>query len=214
MINFPAKIDKEIIKDLPSCNIAGEIVIVDKLHDVAPALKELKKAEYVGFDTETKPTFKAGQQNKISLLQLATTEKAYLFRLNMIGECSAIKRYLESDKYTKIGLSVKDDFHALQDWMPCKPNNFIEIQKLVQFFGIEEMSLRKIYAIIFGKKISKRERLSNWEAPTLSPEQIKYAATDAWVCIEIYNYLYNMINEVSNAPISPSQYTVFSKKKI
>lgn len=210
---FPAKINKEDITLLPVCNIPGEIIVVDKLKDVLPALRELKKAEYVGFDTETKPTFKAGHQNNISLLQLATEDKAFLFRLNILGECSAIKRYLENEKYTKIGLSVKDDFHALQGWMPCKPNNFIELQKFVKFFGIEEMSLRKIYAIIFGKKISKKERLSNWEAATLSPEQIKYAATDAWTCIEIFKYLNDVINEEANAPIPKSQYTVSSKKK-
>lgn len=213
MIYFPAKINKEDVSSLPACNIPGEIVIIDKLKDVLPALRELKKAEFVGFDTETKPSFKAGHQNNIALLQLATESKAFLFRLNILGECSAIKRYLENDKYTKIGLSVKDDFHALQGWMPCKPNNFIELQKFVRFFGIEEMSLRKIYAIIFGKKISKKERLSNWEAAALSPEQIKYAATDAWTCIEIFKYLNDFISEVENAPIPKSQYTISSKKK-
>ena len=95
----------------------------------------------------------------------------------------------------------------------CLADRTIELQKYVQFFGIEEMSLRKIYAIIFGKRISKRERLSNWEAPTLSPEQIKYAATDAWACIEIYNYLTSCINDIEEPPVSNLQYTIFSKKK-
>ena len=213
MTTFSATIDKEIIKDLPGSKFSGEIIIIDNTKDVSSAIKELKQSEFVGFDTETKPTFKVGQHSKISLLQLATESKAFLFRLNMIGMNSSLKRYLENEQYTKIGLSVKDDFRALQDWMPCRPNNFIELQKYVQFFGTEEMSLRKIYAIIFGKRISKRKRLSNWEAPTLSPEQIKYAATDAWACIEIYNYLTSCINEIEEPPVSNLQYTIFSKKK-
>lgn len=183
---YQSKIEKSLISTLPPCDITGEIIIIDRPEDVASAVEDLKQCPLIGFDTETRPSFRRGESNTISLLQLATDKRAYLFRLKKIGQNQLLKELLESEDHMKVGLSVHDDFHSLNRWMPCRPKNFIELQKYVKAFGIEEMSLQKIYAIVFNKKISKRQQLSNWEAETLTPAQQQYAAIDAWACRDIY----------------------------
>ena len=186
---YPNKIEKSTISTLPPCDITGEIIVIDRPEDVATAVDDLKQCPLIGFDTETRPSFRRGESNTISLLQLATDRRAYLFRLKKIGQNQLLKDLLESEEHIKIGLSVHDDFHSLNRWMPCRPKNFIELQKYVKAFGIEEMSLQKIYAIIFGQRISKNQRLTNWENDVLTDKQKQYAATDAWVCIKIYRRL-------------------------
>lgn len=183
---YQSKIEKSVISTLPPCDIVGEIIVIDRPEDVAAAIDDLKQCPLIGFDTETRPSFRRGESNTISLLQLATDQRAYLFRLKKIGPNQLLKDLLESEEHMKVGLSVHDDFHSLNRWMPCRPKNFIELQKYVKAFGIEEMSLQKIYAIVFNKKISKRQQLSNWEADQLTPAQQQYAAIDAWACRDIY----------------------------
>ena len=183
---YPSKIEKTEIINLPPCDITGEIIVIDREEDVAAAIDDLKQCKLIGFDTETRPSFRRGESNTISLLQLATDKRAYLFRLKKIGQNTLLRDLLESEEQMKVGLSVHDDFHSLNRWMPCRPKNFIELQKYVKAFGIEEMSLQKIYAIVFNQKISKRQQLSNWEADQLTPAQQQYAAIDAWACRNIY----------------------------
>lgn len=191
---YPNKIEKSTISTLPPCDITGEIIIIDRPEDVAAAVDDLKQCSLIGFDTETRPSFRRGESNTISLLQLATDRRAYLFRLKKIGQNQLLKDLLESEDHMKVGLSVHDDFHSLNRWMPCRPKNFIELQKYVKAFGIEEMSLQKIYAIVFNQKISKRQQLSNWEADQLTPAQQQYAAIDAWACRNIYYRLQSIVN--------------------
>ena len=183
---YQSKIEKSLRSTLPPCDITGEIIVIDRPEDVATAVDDLKQCTLIGFDTETRPSFRRGESNTISLLQLATDKRAYLFRLKKIGPNQLLKDLLESEEHMKVGLSVHDDFHSLNRWMPCRPKNFIELQKYVKAFGIEEMSLQKIYAIVFNQKISKRQQLSNWEAEELTPAQQQYAAIDAWACRDIY----------------------------
>lgn len=190
---YQSKIEKSDISTLPPCDITGEIIVIDRSEDVAAAIEDLKQCPLIGFDTETRPSFRRGESNTISLLQLATEKRAYLFRLKKIGQNQLLKDLLESNDYLKVGLSVHDDFHSLNRWMPCRPNNFIELQRYVKAFGIEEMSLQKIYAIVFHKRISKRQQLSNWEAEELTPAQQQYAAIDAWACRNIYYELQRKI---------------------
>lgn len=190
---YQSKIEKSDISTLPPCDITGEIIVIDRSEDVAAAIEDLKQCPLIGFDTETRPSFRRGESNTISLLQLATEKRAYLFRLKKIGQNQQLKDLLESNDYLKVGLSVHDDFHSLNRWMPCRPNNFIELQRYVKAFGIEEMSLQKIYAIVFHKRISKRQQLSNWEAEELTPAQQQYAAIDAWACRNIYYELQRKI---------------------
>lgn len=182
-------IAKEVVAELPVETFSGEIVVIDRENEVLEAVQNLMQHSQLGFDTETKPAFKRGQVNKIALLQLSTLDTCYLFRLNKIGYPDELDKIICNPEIMKIGLSLRDDFAAIRKRSEKQPKNFIDLQTFVDNFGIIDNSLQRIYAIIFGKKISKNQRLSNWEAETLSPAQQQYAAIDAWACLRIYRQL-------------------------
>ena len=185
-MQYPAKIDKDIVRELPVVQTDCEIEVIDSANEVATAVDCLMQEEVVGFDTDTKPSFTHGKSNKIALMQISTAKKCFLFRLQMIGKSEALKNFLENEKIKKIGLALHGDLRNLRVWDKFTPKNFIDLQKIVIQYGIEELGLQRIYAIIFGKKISKSQQLSNWEAKILNQAQQIYAATDAWACREIY----------------------------
>ena len=185
-MQYPAKIDKDIVRELPVAQTDCEIEVIDSANEVATAVDCLMQEEVVGFDTETKPSFTHGKSNKIALMQISTAKKCFLFRLQMIGKSEALKNFLDNEKIKKIGLALHGDLRNLRVWDKFTPKNFIDLQKIVIQYGIEELGLQRIYAIIFGKKISKSQQLSNWEAKILNQAQQIYAATDAWACREIY----------------------------
>ena len=182
-------ITKEQLAELPKETFNGSIIVVDHQEEVAAAVAYLSNHKAIGFDTETKPSFKRGQNHKVALMQLATDEVCYLFRLNRIGYPKELVQLMSNPDIKKIGLSLRDDFAAIRQRSVRKPENFIDLQLFVDKFGIDDNSLQKIYALLFGKKISKSQRLSNWEAPQLTPAQQAYAAIDAWACLRIYNHL-------------------------
>lgn len=182
-------ITKEQIAELEKETFEGRIHVIDRLKQVPEAVAFLSAQPSLGFDTETKPAFKRGQVNKVALMQLSTEEDCFLFRLNRIGYPDELETIIGNPAIKKIGLSLRDDFAAIRKRSGQPPENFIDLQSYVDKFGIEVNSLQKIYAILFGKKISKNQRLSNWEAPTLTPAQQSYATIDAWACLRIYNYL-------------------------
>ncbi len=182
-------ISKQQIAELERVVFEGEIIVIDHQAQVKSAVDYLSTKSAIGFDTETKPAFKRGHVNNVALLQLATEEKCFLFRLNKIGYPEELEDLMCNVNVKKIGLSLRDDFAALRKRTGKKPENFIDLQLFVDKFGIDDNSLQKIYAILFGKKISKNQRLSNWEAAHLTPAQQSYAAIDAWACLRIYNHL-------------------------
>lgn len=190
-ISDKIKISKETIATLPVESFPGRIVVIDTEESAESAIAHLRREKIIGFDTETRPTFKKGKSNQVALVQLSTHDTCYLFRINRMGFAPALKNLLEDEHLLKVGISLKDDFcmlNRLNDGQ-FTPGNFVELQKFVKNFGIEDQSLQKIYAIVLGKKISKGQRLSNWEADHLSESQQRYAATDAWSCIKIYEAL-------------------------
>jgi ribonuclease D len=189
MIQHPPSITKDEIALLPVEEYSGRIIVVDKKKDVSPAIDYLSNHPRVGFDTETRPSFKKGQHFKIALIQIATEDVCYLFRLNKIGFPKALEAFMSNSSVMKIGLSLRDDFGAIRKRTDIELSNFLDLQDYVGRFGIEDASLQKIYAILFSKKISKGQRLTNWEADILSELQKKYAALDAWACLLIYNQL-------------------------
>ena len=186
-------ISKAEIASLPKVLFEGGIFVIYTEADADKAVEYLKTQQMVGVDTETRPSFKKGMTHKVALLQIATSDTCFLFRLNRIGMPESLQDFLMSDTL-KIGLSLKDDFMVLRRRkdVHAEEGNWIELQDYVKRFGIEDQSLQKIYANLFGKKISKSQRLTNWEAETLTESQMKYAATDAWACVEIYNCLAEM----------------------
>lgn len=183
------KITKEELAELPIETFDGEIIVVDHLRGVKKAMDYLSMQKVVGFDTETKPAFRRGETHKVALIQVSSEEKCFLFRLNKIGYPDELEDFFCNPDIKKIGLSLRDDFAALRKRSDRKPINFIDLQTFVDKYGIEDNSLQKIYAILFGKKISKNQRLSNWEANKLTEAQKSYAAIDAWACLRIYNHL-------------------------
>ncbi|WP_289818862.1 3'-5' exonuclease [uncultured Duncaniella sp.] len=188
---FHIAITKEQLSKLPPVEFAGAITVVSEPEDVAAAVEFLRSQDVVGFDTETKPNFKKGMTNKVSLIQVSTEDHSYLFRLNKIGFTPELKEFMECDDVVKVGLSLKDDFHVLHRIAEFEPRNFIDLQEVVKRFSISDLSLQKIYAILFGHRISKSQRLTNWEASTLTPSQMVYASIDAWACLRIYRLLHS-----------------------
>ena len=174
---------------MPQVAYPGVITVVDTIRSARDAVDYLSSLKLVGFDTETKPAFKRGIINRTALLQLASPERAFLFRLNIIGMPDFLCGFLADRNVVKVGLSVKDDFSSLRRHCAFVPESFVELQEYVAEIGIEEKGLQRMYALLFGKRISKSQQLSNWEAETLSDGQCQYAAIDAWACVEIYNYL-------------------------
>ena len=185
----PIKISKEEISKLETDAFSGRIIVIQNEQDIEKAMSYLSDFPILGVDTETRPSFRKGKSHTVALIQIATEDTCFLFRINRTGFTPTLKTLFENPNITKIGLSLKDDFSMLHKIAPFEPKGFIELQSYVKQFNIEDMSLQKIYAILFGKKISKSQRLSNWEADILSDAQKRYAATDAWACVRIYKSL-------------------------
>ena len=183
------KFDKKSISDLPRVTFPGKIVVVLTESEAQKAVDFLLSADILGIDSETRPVFKKGQHHKVALLQVSTKDVCFLFRLNLIGMPSCIVRLLEDTTLLKVGLSLHDDFMMLHQRRDFKIGRFIDLQNMVSEFGIEDLSLQKLYANLFHERITKRQQLSNWEAPILTEQQKIYAATDAWTCIQIYERL-------------------------
>lgn len=189
MSDIRIAIGKELIHGLPQVQYDGEIQVVDTIEKARVALRELRRARVIGFDTETRPSFRKGRLHKVALMQLATDDCCFLFRLNILGIFEQLKSFLEDPGIIKIGLSTHDDFLMLRRTCEIEPQGFVELQSLVKEFCITDTSLQKIYAIVFGNYISKGQRLSNWEADELTEGQQRYAAIDAWACLKLYRYL-------------------------
>lgn len=187
------KITKAEIAAMPKVEFPGRIYVIYTEADTDKAVAYLMNQQIVGVDTETRPSFKRGQTHKVALMQISTHDTCFLFRLNKIGMPESLQNFLVSDTL-KIGLSLKDDFQVIRRRkdVHAEEGNWIELQDYVSRFGIEDRSLQKLYANLFGEKISKSQRLSNWEAESLTEAQMKYAATDAWACVQIYNCLQEM----------------------
>ena len=174
---------------MPTLVYPGRIITIDTASEVDKAVKALSKEKILGLDTETRPAFRKGVHYNVSLLQLSTADTCFLIRLCRTGMPDSLIALLEDKEIMKIGVSLHDDYQALARRKKFKAGGFFDLQKYVSTFGIEEMSLQKIYAIIFGERISKSQQLTNWEHDVLTDKQKQYAATDAWACLKIYNRL-------------------------
>ncbi|MFZ6036670.1 MAG: 3'-5' exonuclease [Bacteroidota bacterium] len=184
-------ITKEQLNQLPAETFKGKIFVIDNEAAAMKAVQKLRNFSLLGFDTETRPSFMKGKVNKVALMQLASEDECYLFRLNKIDYPDVLDEIICNPDIKKIGLSLRDDFAAIRKRSDKVPVNFVDLQQFVHEFGIDDNSLQKIYALVFGKRISKSQRLTNWEADQLTPAQQMYAAIDAWACVRIYKHLVN-----------------------
>lgn len=183
---FTQHIDKAAIQTLPLAFFEGEVIVVDKPDMVADAASYLRQHTILGVDTEARPSFKRGVHYPTALVQIATLKRCYLFRLTHVGLPVEIAEIFANPNICKVGLAFKDDITGLRRRREFKPANCIDLQSIVCKYGIMEMGLQKIFAIVFGKKISKAQQLTNWENSHLTAEQARYASTDAWATLSIY----------------------------
>lgn len=206
--DYQLSISKEALAKLPVAHFHGSITVVEDAEASDKAIIDLRQAQVIGFDTETRPSFRKGQSNNVALMQLSTRFTSYLFRLNKLGLVESLKMLLEDESILKIGLSIHDDFHNLNKIAAIEPKGFIDLQNFVKQYRIADNSLARIYGIIFNKRISKGQRLTNWEADSLTTNQQSYAALDALACIDIYD-------EISSGRFNPElcQYRVYPSEE-
>jgi ribonuclease D len=193
MVNFKYQesITSEELEKYELSWFKGRIIVVEDLDSFRDNFHLLLDSPVLGFDTETKPSFRKGRKNRVSLIQLANDEVAILVRINKIGIPAELADLLSDPGIIKAGVAIHDDIRFLKSVKKFVPSGFIDLQKLVKDYGILSSGLKKLSAIVLGFKISKKQQITDWEAEALSEAQIIYAATDAWVCHEIYNRLIN-----------------------
>lgn len=187
---IPYSISKEEINELPLGQFEGEIFLIDHPDDVGEVVDFLEDQDIIGFDTETKPSFRKGQFNHVSLLQLSTATQAFLFRLNSVGFPDELRSLLEKDNLIKVGAAVHDDIKALRKLTNSfHPASFFDLNDELKKVGFHNVGVRNLSGMVLKIRISKSEQVSNWEAERLTEKQLRYAATDAWACLEIYKVL-------------------------
>ena len=193
MVNnkYPESITSEEIEKCDLSWFKGEIVLVEDMESFNETFPRLLDSEVLGFDTETRPSFRKGRKNKVSLIQLANENLACLIRINRIGIPPQLAQLLASEDVIKAGVAVHDDIRFLRSVRGFNPSGFVDLQKFVRDYGIQDSGLKKLAAIVLGFRISKRQQVTDWEAEQLSEAQKIYAATDAWVCYQIYRKLIN-----------------------
>lgn len=186
-------ISNEEINELPLGAFEGTTVLITEASKLEKALVEITKHAIVGFDTETKPVFVSGHSNKVALMQIGLPEKVFLIRLNKTGMTNGLVEFLENKNILKAGVALRDDIKGLQKLKHYHPGGFVELAEMSKKAGLEVESVKKLTALLLGFRISKSAQTSNWEAETFNEKQISYAATDAWVCLEIYKKLMKML---------------------
>lgn len=187
--NGKTSISAEEINELPLRAFEGKIVVISDAQKLHAAFEEINAHPHIGFDTETKPVFVRGHRNKVAILQIALPEKVFLIRLLATELSTEIVRFLQNEQIHKAGVAIRDDIKALQHLRKFNPAGFVELAQLAKEAGLEVESVKKLTALLLGFRISKSAQTSNWEAEMLNEKQISYAATDAWVCLEIYKRL-------------------------
>lgn len=197
MVNnrYPESITAEELEKYELSWFKGEIVVVEDLKSFNETFPRILESEILGFDTETRPSFRKGRKNKVSLIQLANEELACLIRINKVGIPAELAELLANQDVIKAGVAVHDDIRFLKRVKGFNPSGFIDLQNFVRYFGIQSSGLKKLSAIVLGFRISKRQQVTDWEAEQLTDAQRIYAATDAWVCHQIYKKLVNGVRQ-------------------
>lgn len=186
---FVKEISKEEVNQLPLLKYEGKVIVINTQLSLKSAIMEIREHKVVGIDTETRPAFVKGQFYHVSLVQIAVPGKVYLFRINLTGLSAEICELFADENIAKIGISIRDDIKALQKICFFTPGSFIDLNTIAQEMEIKNAGVRSLTAIFLESRISKNQQTSNWEKEVLTEQQIRYAATDAWVCLEIYNKL-------------------------
>ena len=192
---FRSEMSKEEVADLELIQYEGPINVIDSLESFEQQIDQIASNSILGFDTETRPSFKKGQVYPTSLIQLSTLNRSWLLRVSRIGYPNKLLEILSSEDIIKVGLGLNDDLRRLRSDFQFEPAGFLDLQQYVGAFRIEEKGLKKLSGIVLGRRISKSQQVSNWDADLLTDAQLRYAATDAWICLEIYNTLRNSLSK-------------------
>ena len=183
---YQRQLSKDEINDLPLRRYEGEVRLINTEDKVPEAVEHLSREPLLGFDTETRPSFKKGVEYPPALLQLAGEHQVYLFQINRIPFSSGLAGLLADDRIIKTGVAVSDDILGLQKITPFEPAKFLDLGDLSRKLNLSTNGLRTLAANLLGFRISKRAQRSDWGQNKLSRRQIIYAATDAWVGRELY----------------------------
>lgn len=207
------KITNEALDDLPLKSYTGEIVLVEDEQGISKLIEEINGEKVLGFDTETRPSFKKGQSNLISLIQISTAKSTFLIRTHKTGMPDELVHLLSNERVKKVGVGIRDDIRGLQKIKDFTPGGFVELQTLALDKGIKDFSLKKLAGILLEIRVSKRQRLSNWEADELNEAQMIYAATDSWVALNIFKEL-NKLKQNQVVDVENTDEAVNSENKI
>ena len=188
-------ITPEEINSLPLKTFQGKTYVISEAEKLPKILKEIEKHDVVGFDTETRPSFKKGQVYQVALLQLAIPGKVFLIRINHTGVTEEVAKFFENENVAKVGVGIRDDLKALRKFREFLPANCYDLSLIAKQVGLQVESVKKLTALLLGFRISKSAQTSNWEAQSFTQKQIEYAATDAWVCLELYLKLKDLLSE-------------------
>jgi len=183
---FQSEISKEAVAELDLIQFEGPIHLIDSVESFYEAIPHMASAPILGIDTETRPSFKKGTMYPTSLIQLSTLEESWILRVSRIGYPKELLKLLSEEHPLKVGLSLHDDLRRLRSDFQFEPQGFLDLQQYVEAFRIEEKGLKKLSGIVLGRRISKSQQVSNWDADLLTEAQLRYAATDAWICLKIY----------------------------
>ncbi|MDH3711257.1 MAG: 3'-5' exonuclease domain-containing protein 2 [Cyclobacteriaceae bacterium] len=187
---FPENISKEEVNQLPLGKYEGPITVVDSKTALHRALRAIERSSFIGFDTETKPAFQKGVYHQVALLQLALADQVFLIRLSKIGFPTALRELFSESGKLKVGISIRDDLVELQKLANFRPHGIVELNEIAKDLGVLREGVRNLTATFLGFRISKSQQTTNWERDQLTEKQMYYAATDAWVCHEIYQKLF------------------------
>lgn len=191
---FQNEITKEEVAELDLIQYEGPIALIQTEEDFRKEFRAISSEPILGFDTETRPSFKKGKMYPTSLIQLSSPDHAWLIRVSRMGYPAELLQLLSSDKVVKVGTGLNDDIRRMRSDFMFEPGGFLDLQHYVEAFKIGEKGLKKMSAIVLGYRISKAQQVSNWDADVLTEAQLRYAATDAWICLEIYNELRNTLS--------------------
>ena len=188
-MNYQNEISKDEVAALELIQYEGPIHVIDSMEAFEQEIGQIALEPVLGFDTETRPSFKKGKVYPTSLIQISSLEQVWILRVNRIGYPAPLLDLLSDEIPLKIGLGLQDDLRRLRADFQFEPRGFLDLQHYVQAFRIDEKGLKKISGIVLNRRISKSQQVSNWDADVLSEAQLRYAATDAWICLMIYNSL-------------------------
>ncbi len=192
---FQSEISKEEVADLDLIQYDGPIKLIETEESFLEEIPHIREQSILGFDTETRPSFKKGVVYPTALIQISALNQAWLLRVSRMGYPPELLEVLTRDDILKVGLGLNDDLRRLKADFQFEPGGFLDLQQYVTAFRIEEKGLKKLSGIVLGRRISKAQQVSNWDADLLTEAQLRYAATDAWICLKIYNRLRKFLSE-------------------